>query len=72
MMDTSYQQLWQNRKLYLTAMTHSGAKLFAAAFRSIRIEALEFPPPTRRGWNSPRNTFPETSVFLLRSPWEIF
>lgn len=43
-MDTSQQQLWQNRKMYLTAMTHSATKLFAAAFRSIGIDAAEFPP----------------------------
>jgi predicted nucleotide-binding protein (sugar kinase/HSP70/actin superfamily) len=49
MMDASYQQLWQNRKLYLTAMTHSGAKLFAAAFRSIGIDASEFPPSDEAG-----------------------
>jgi predicted nucleotide-binding protein (sugar kinase/HSP70/actin superfamily) len=49
MMDTAYQQLWQNRKLFLTAMTHSGAKLFAAAFRSIGIDASEFPPSDEAG-----------------------
>lgn len=41
-MDTAYRELWKNRKLYVPAMTYSGAKLFAAAFRSIGIDASEF------------------------------
>ncbi len=43
-MDTAYQDLWKNRKLYVPSMTYGGAKLFAAAFRSIGIDASEFPP----------------------------
>jgi predicted nucleotide-binding protein (sugar kinase/HSP70/actin superfamily) len=42
-METTYQELWKDRKLYVPAMTYSGAKLFAAAFRSIGIDASEFP-----------------------------
>lgn len=48
-METSYQELWKNRKLYIPAMTYSGAKLFAAAFRSIGIEAAEFPASDEAG-----------------------
>ncbi|MDD5542539.1 MAG: hypothetical protein PHX83_05135 [Acidobacteriia bacterium] len=43
-MTTDYQQLWKNRKLYVPPMTNSGARLFAAAFRSIGIDAVEFAP----------------------------
>jgi predicted nucleotide-binding protein (sugar kinase/HSP70/actin superfamily) len=48
-METSYRELWKDRKLYVPAMTYSGAKLFAAAIRSIGIDASEFPPSDEDG-----------------------
>ncbi len=42
-MEAEYQALWKDRKLFVPTMTYSGAKLFSAAFRSIGIDATEFP-----------------------------
>lgn len=47
--ETSYQELWSRRTLYIPTMTYTGAKLFAAAFRSIGIDASEFPVSDQTG-----------------------